>query len=234
MNRWFALLLLMPLLAAAQQTPASSASAGDQPASVRFSFDWSQGIPWQKYSIAVQSDGKTHFDGTPNPSEIRDTDLYQQDFSMSEANRQKIFELSQKLNYFRSDFDSHLKHIAQTGKKTLEYRSPQTQGTTTYNWSQNADVEELTKLFEAIATTIDYGRKLAFQYRFDKLGMDERLKELQDLQASHQVEEIRIIAPILRKIASDPNMMNISRQAAKHLLETMNSTGLAAQNPVQQ
>ncbi len=74
-------------------------------------------------------------------------------------------------------------------------------------------MEELTKLFEAIATTIDYGRKLAFQYRFDKLGMDERLKELQDLQASHQVEEIRIIAPILRKIASDPNMMNISRQA---------------------
>jgi hypothetical protein len=234
MNRWFALLLLMPLLAAAQQAPASSASAGDQPASVRFSFDWFQGIPWQKYSIAVQSDGKTHFDGTPNPSEIRDTDLYQQDFSMSEANRQKIFELSQKLNYFRGDFDSHLKHIAQTGKKTLEYRSQQAQGTTTYNWSQNADVEELTKLFEAIATTIDYGRKLAFQYRFDKLGMDERLKELQDLQASHQVEEIRIIAPILRKIASDPNMMNISRQAAKHLLETMNSTGLAAQNPAQQ
>ncbi len=86
----------------------------------------------------------------------------------------------------------------------------------------------------AIATTIDYGRKLAFQYRFDKLGMDQRLKELEDLQASHQVEETQIIAPILRKIAGDPNMMNISRQAAKHLLETMNSTGLAAQNPAQQ
>ncbi len=81
MNRWFAFLLLMPLLAAAQQTPASSASASDQPASVRFSFDWPQGIPWQKYSIAVQSDGKSHFDGTPNPSETRDTDPYQQDFS---------------------------------------------------------------------------------------------------------------------------------------------------------
>jgi hypothetical protein len=153
---------------------------------------------------------------------------------MSEVNRQKIFELSQKLNYFHGDFDSHLKHIAQTGRKTLEYRSPQIQGATTYNWSQNADVEELTKLFEAIAMTIDYGRKLAFQYRFDKLGMDERLKELQDLQASHEVEEIGIIAPILRKIVNDPNMMNISRQTAKHLLQTMNGSGLAAQNPAQQ
>jgi hypothetical protein len=233
MNRWFALLLLMPLLAAAQQT-ATSPSAAAQSASVRFSFDWPQGIPWQKYSIEVQSDGKTHFDGTPNAGEAHDTDAYPQDFLMSEVNRQKIFELSQKLNYFHGDFDSHLKHIAQTGRKTLEYRSPQIQGATTYNWSQNADVEELTKLFEAIAMTIDYGRKLAFQYRFDKLGMDERLKELQDLQASHEVEEIGIIAPILRKIVNDPNMMNISRQTAKHLLQTMNGSGLAAQNPAQQ
>jgi hypothetical protein len=64
--------------------------------------------------------------------------------------------------------------------------------------------------------------------------MDERLKELQDLQASHEVEEIGIIAPILRKIVNDPNMMNISRQTAKHLLQTMNGSGLAAQNPAQQ
>ena len=201
---------------------------------MRFAFDWSQGIPWQKYSIAVQSDGKAHFDGTPNDDGTHNTDPYHQDFSMSEANRQKVFELTRKLNYFRGDFDSHLKHIAQTGSKTLEYRSPQPQGTTTYNWSQNADVEELTKLFQAIAMTIDYGRKLAFQYRFDKLGMDDRLKELQDLQASHEVAELSIIAPILHKIADDPNMMNISRQAAKQLLQTMNGGGLAARNPAQE
>ena len=42
---------------------------------------------------------------------------------MSEANRSKIFDLAKELNYFQSDFDSHLKHIAQTGSKTLEYKS---------------------------------------------------------------------------------------------------------------
>ena len=234
MNRWFGLVLLMPLLAPAQQAPLSSSAAAVESASVRFSFDWPQGIPWQKYAIDVQADGKAHFDGVPHAEDTRDTDPYRQDFSMSAANRQKIFELSQKLGYFHGDFDSHLKHIAQTGKKTLEYHSSQIQGATTYNWSQNADVETLTKLFQAIAMTIDYGRKLAFQYRFDKLGMDERLKELQQLQASHEVEEIGIIAPILHKIAADPNMMNISRLAAKHLLETMNGSGLTAQSPAEQ
>ncbi|MGB8888964.1 MAG: hypothetical protein WCC87_19705 [Candidatus Korobacteraceae bacterium] len=234
MNRWFAPVLLMPLLVAAQQAPPDTAPAPGQAASVRFSFDWPQGIPWQKYSIDVQADGKAHFDGVPNAADSRDTDPYRQDFSMSAANRQKIFDLTQKLNYFRGDFDSHLKHIAQTGRKTLEYRSAQVQGATTYNWSQNADVEELTKLFQAIAMTIDYGRKLEFQYRFDKLGMDERLKELQDLQASQDAKEIGIIAPILRKIAGDPNMMNISRQTAKHLLQTRNDSASAGQNPAQQ
>lgn len=234
MRLWFIPLLFFSAFGSvAQQSSAALPAAGEQSASVRFGFDWPQGIPWQKYSIEVQADGKSHFAGVPNGDDTHDTDPYQQDFSMSAANREKIFELSQKLNYFRSDVDSHLKHIAQTGKKTLEYRSPQVQGMTTYNWSQNADVEELTKLFQAISMTIDYGRKLAFQYRFDKLGIDDRLKELQDLQSSHGAEEIQVIAPMLHKIADDPNMMNISRQTAKHILQTMNGVGLAAQNPAQ-
>ncbi len=197
---------------------------------MRFSFDWSQGFPWQTYTITVQADGKSRFDGMPHADETYDTDAYQQDFTMSQANRQKIFDLARKVNYFQSDFDSHLKHIAQSGKKTLQYQSPQVHGTTTYNWSHNPEVEELTRLFEAIAMTIDYGRKLAFQYRYDKLGMDQRLKELEDLQASRGIEELAIIAPILRKIADDPNLMNISRESAQRLLRSINQPGAGTHN----
>ncbi len=229
MKLWVIGLLFCPMLLAQAQPPAAPVAAQ---ASVRYSFDWPQGVPWQKYSIDVESDGKTHFDGIPHPDQPSDTDPYQQDFVMSAANRQRVFELAQKLNYFQGDFDSHLKHIAQTGKKTLQYQSPQVQGVTTYNWSQNADVEELTRLFDGIALTIDYGCKLTFQYRFDKLGMDQRLKELEDLQASKGVQELAVIAPILRKIASDPNLMNISRRSAQHLLRVA-SQPAGDQNPAQ-
>ncbi|HZL65966.1 MAG TPA: hypothetical protein VFC29_01405, partial [Candidatus Limnocylindrales bacterium] len=192
------LLLVLPVWAQQGAAPAV------QP-SVTFNFDWSQGIPWQTYSIAVQADGSTHFQGTPAPDGPGgDADLFQQDFTMSEANRSKIFDLAKKLNYFQGDFDSHLKRIAQTGSKTLEYKSVTAHGSATYNWSQNADVQELTRLFLAIANTLDYGRKLTFQYRFDKLGMDTRLKELEDLRANHYAEELNAIAPVLRKIADDP------------------------------
>jgi len=219
MRLCLAFIVLLPVLPAVAQPQAAPAAA--QPV-VTFEFDWSQGIPWQTYSIMVRADGNTHFQGTPAPDEAGgDTDLFQQDFTMSEANRSKIFDLAKKLNYFQGDFDSHLKRIAQTGSKTLEYKSATAHGSTRYNWSQNADVQELTRLFLAIANTLDYGRKLTFQYRFDKLGMDARLKELEDIRANHYVEELNAIAPILRKIADDPDMMHISRQAAQHLLRTL-------------
>ena len=201
---------------------------------MKFSFDWIQGVPWQKYSIEVQADRKAHFEGTPAPDGTRDTDVYRQDFTMSAANQQKIFELSKTLNYFRGDLDSHLKHIAQTGKKTLEYSSPEAKGSATFNWSQNADVQELTRIFMGIAMTIDYGRKLTFQYRFDKLGISKRLEELTQLQVEHQAEEIQIIAPILHKIADDPDMMNISRQSAAKLLRSTKTLSPAIPSPTYQ
>src|SRR5512146_3309091 len=105
-----------------------------------------------------------------------------------------IFTLAQKLNYFQGDLDAHVKHVAQTGKKILEYQSPQAHGSATFNYSQNPDVQELWRIFNGISMTIDYGQKLTFQYRFDKLGMNQRLKELEELQTSHGVEELHVIA----------------------------------------
>jgi len=229
----FALVALLFSLSAPAQQPTTPLSAASDQAAVEFNFEWNQGIPWQSYSIQVQADGKTHFAGTPNPSQSGDDDPVQQDFIMSEANRQKTFDLAKKLNYFRGDFDSHLKHIAQTGAKTLVYKSAQIQGSSTYNYSQNPDVQQLTQLFLGLANALDFGRKLAFQYRFDKLGMDQVLRDLEEMQANHQAEELSAIEPILRKIANDYSLMHITRQSAQHLLKTIDVPGAAAQTAVQ-
>jgi len=202
---------------------------------VTFKFDWDQGRPWLRYSIAVDDAGNAHFEGAGNPVESGDGDTFAQDFTMTDANRQKIFELAKKLDYFQGNFEAKQKNIAKTGQKTLEYGGPATGSgqpiahASTYNYSPNADIQELTRLFQAIATTVDYGRKLTFQYRFDKLGMDAQLKSLQDMQASHYVEELQAIEPILQKIADDPNMMHINRVTARQLLKTMGITGIPNQ-----
>jgi hypothetical protein len=220
------------LMPAQQAAPPASSAAPDQP-QVWFNFQWNDGVPWQSYSIQVQADGKTHFNGTPNPSRDGNTDPVQDDFIMSEANRQKIFDSARNLNYFQRDCDSHLKHIAQTGAKTLIYKSSQAQGSCTYNYSQNPDVQQLTQLFLGLATVLDYGHRLAWQYRFDKLGMDQLLRELESLQANHQIEELGAIESILRKIANDPSLMHISQQSAQHLLKTISPPGAANTSSIQ-
>jgi hypothetical protein len=224
--------LLLSLSSPAQEAAPPAPPATDQ-ASVWFNLEWKGGFPWVSYSIRVQSDGKANFNGTPNPTQVGDTDPVQQDFIISEANRQKIFDSARKLNYFQGDLDSHLKHIAQTGAKTLVYKSAKVQGSSSYNYSPNPDVQQLTELFLGLATTIDYGRKLAWSYRFDKLGLDERLRGLEELQARHQVEELSVIEPILRKIANDPNLMHISRQSAQNLLKAKDASGAATQSATQ-
>lgn len=214
-------LLLLSATMAAQQPDTRAATPAGSAATVSFNLVWDQGQPWTNYSITVQADGKAHFEGTASAHEIVSSEKIQQDFTMSAANRQKIFELARRLNYFDGDFEAHRKRIANTGEKTLKYSSPQFTHATAYNWSQNADVEELTRLFQAISTTMSVGCKLNYLYRFDKLGMDDQLEDLASLQRSHAVEEVGVIEPILRKIAGDPGMMHISRQVAEQLLQSV-------------
>ena len=86
-----------------------------------FKFDWDQGQPWVRYTISVDDAGNTHFEGVGNPIESGDGDAFQQDFTMSSANRQKIFELARKTDYFQGNLEAKQKNIAKTGEKTLEY-----------------------------------------------------------------------------------------------------------------
>ncbi len=189
---------------------------------VTFKFAWDQGHPWVKYTISVDDAGNTRFQGTGNPTDGGDGDDFSQDFTMSAANRQKIFDLAKKADYFQGNLEAKHKNIAQTGQKTLEYHgSPAGSTSATYNYSPDPSVTELTRIFQAIAATIDFGRKLAFDYRFNKLGLDARLYSLQDMQASHYVEELQAIEPILQKIAADPNIMHINRVAARQLLKSI-------------
>ena len=194
---------------------------------VAFKFNWQQGRPWLKYTITVDDAGNAHFEGVGNPIESGDSDSFAQDFNVSDVSRQKIFDLAKKANYFQGELEAKQKNIAKTGQKTLEFHGKSSSGgaavdsSATYNYSTNADVQELTRFFQAVAMTVDFGRKLAFQYRFDKLGLDARLYSLQEMQASHFAEELQAIEPILQKIANDPNMMHINRVTAKQLLKSI-------------
>jgi hypothetical protein len=76
----------------------------------------------------------------------------------------------------------------------------------------------LTNLFQGISLTIEFGRKLQFKHKYDKLGLEADLKAMEDAEANHNLAELQVIAPTLKDIADDPSVLNIARARARRLL----------------
>ena len=89
---------------------------------------------------------------------------------------------------------------------------------TTYDYSENRAIQEITNILSGISNTIEHGRKLQFLHRFDKLGLEDELKAMENAAENHNLAELQIIAPTLQSIADDTTVLNIARQRAKRLL----------------
>ena len=186
---------------------------------------------WEAYkpqdvTITVQSTGSAKYLSrnpfTPPDQTGADPD-YMLDFTVSTRNQKRLFRDAREANYFNGDF-SYKKHVvASTGKKTLTYSDPVRHFSTTYDYSDNKVIEEITNIFSGISNTIEHGRKLVFLHRFDKLGLEEELKGMESAAEGHNLAEIQIIAPTLKSIADDRTVLNIARQRAKRLLAKANS-----------
>jgi len=180
----------------------------------------------QNVTITVQATGPAKYVSrnpfTPPDQTGADPD-YLLDFTLSSRNQKKLFDDAREANYFNGDF-SYKKHaVASTGKKTLTYSDPVRNFSTTYDYSENKAIEEITNLFSGISNTIEHGRKLVYLHRFDKLGLEDELKGMESAAESHNLAELQIIAPTLKSIADDATVLNIARRRAKKLLAKANS-----------
>ena len=92
--------------------------------------------------------------------------------------------------------------------------------------ASNQDIQELTRLFQGISTTMEFGRRLSYYYDHQKLGLDEELKRMDQMAQEGALAELQAVAPILQKIAGDSQVMHIDQQHAQHLLQ-MGSAGSA-------
>jgi hypothetical protein len=188
---------------------------------VTFDLVWEQATP-QEFTIRTQADGPSSY-LSRNPlkpvpeGEEKDPD-YTIDFSMSAKDAARIFKLAQHANYFNGDFEYRAHRIANTGKKTLTYADETRHFQTVYNHSENNAIQELTSIFQGISSTIEFGRKLQFKHKYDKLGLESELKAMEDAADNHNLAEIQVVSSTLKDIADDSSVLNIARQRARRLL----------------
>lgn len=150
---------------------------------------------------------------------------YTADFTTSQATTKRIFDLAKQADYFQGKLDARKKNIAFTGDKTVLYKDAQRQTVGTYNYSSIPAVQELTTLFENLSATLEFGHRLDYEYRYQKLALDEETKAMEDRANRVELVELGAIAPILHKIADDPSVINVTRA---RILRLLDRTGTAA------
>ena len=195
-------------------------TAGSAPSTpvVTFAFDFPQSNP-EHYSIAVDATGHTRYECTGKVAEDSEEQIYRAEFEVSARNRERIFEWAKQARYFADKIDSGNRKVAFTGTKILSYQDGQRSFTAKYNYSNTPAVQQLTTLFQNMAGTLEYGRRLAYYHRYQKLALDEELKRMELQAKSDELSEIQGVAPVLQQIVEDATVINVVRARAKEIIE---------------
>lgn len=202
---------------------AVSAHAAD-PATVTFSLDFPNSDP-DHYSIMVRADGHAVYESSGKiSSDSDDRQNYQTEFTISDATRSLIFDLTARVNYFSGKVDSGNKKLAFTGAKKLVYSDGQKNSSASYNFSVQPVIQQLTALFQNISSTMEFGRRLVYDHRYQKLALDEELKHMEAQATSGDLAEVQAVRPILQAIFDDQSVMNVVRARAQRIMEMGKST----------
>jgi hypothetical protein len=192
---------------------------------VTFTLDFPGSEP-DHYVISVSEDGRASYDsdGKLSPdSEAGDT--FHSDFTMSQAARARVFDLAKRAHYFEGQIDSKNKKLASTGTKTLTYKDAQKSTSAAYNYSPVASVTDLTTFFQSLSTTLEFGHRLDYHLRYQKLALDEELKNMEEASNSGGLAEISAVAPVLQKILDDPAVIKVVRARAQRMLQLADAGG---------
>jgi hypothetical protein len=150
-------------------------------------------------------------DDTPRP----------QPFQVSSALTDKIFSLAADLHDFNGIQLNAKRLIANLGQKTFRYENGAESSEVTFNYTVNATANQLVAVFEGISLEAQYIQQLRSSMRYDPLGLDDELTRLQSDLASNAIAEPRALAPLLEQIASNQQFMDIARERARAILDSM-------------
>jgi len=196
------------LLFAADATPT---------ATIQFKFDFPPSNP-QHYEITVQSDGHAAYISNGDLGNSTNDDTTPFEFSISEKTRRDIFELAKKANYFSGKVDSGNTRLANMGAKTLIYKDDSRNTSATYNYSLDPAVQQVTGILQDLSTVLEYGRRLTWFHKYQKLALEDDLKQMEERQRAKTLGDLEPIVPILKQVANDQAVMRMTRARALRLL----------------
>ncbi len=196
----------------------AQAESSSQP-TVSFSLDFPGSDP-SHYVIAVAEDGHSSYqsDGKLGKQDAPG-DVEEFDFTLPASATKQIFDLAKKSHYFEGQINSK-KKVASTGAKTLTYSDGTKNNKAAFNYSSVDAVQDLTKIFQGLSSTLEFGRRLQYCYHHEKLALNEELTNMENSQRDHQLGDITPVLPILEEISKDSTVINVARARAMRIAST--------------
>ncbi|HEX4769908.1 MAG TPA: hypothetical protein VH351_03690 [Bryobacteraceae bacterium] len=147
---------------------------------------------------------------------------------LSEADIAVLFDMAEKLNYFRDPLESGLK-VANTGKKTFRYEDEKGKATeAVFNYSTALMAQQLLERFERIAESERAYINLDRTAHFDKLGVNDALAEIESLWLRKELVAPEQFVPLLNRVALHETYMHLARDRAARLKDAFEAAPVGA------
>jgi hypothetical protein len=175
-----------------------------------------------RWTITLHRDGSGHFHsepGDPPASETKgmDTPVVDRDIQVSAAFADHVFQTAQQHHWFNEECESHIK-VAFQGWKKLSYSGPDAQGTCTFNYSKEKNIQALGDSLMGVAETMLEGARLEMLLQHDRLGLDREMEFIVEASKDGRLREIGVIREILGRVEGDPEVLDRVRKRARVLL----------------
>jgi len=170
-------------------------------------------------SLTVHGNGEALYDGRkldepPAPRPLK----------LTESTTRRIFELAAGLSYFQSvDLESH-KKVANLGRKTFLYERGGIKHQAEFNYSTRRDVQELTNIFERIASVAQHIATLEYSIKYDHLSLPRQLRQIQIDLENRALADPELMAPTLEIIIRDPRFLHLAQTRAQNILQRLQNS----------
>jgi hypothetical protein len=167
--------------------------------------------PWEE--IIVDKTGAGQYKDDP-----KDDDPLK--FQLTGAEASSIFDLADKLNRFSRPLESGLK-VANMGMKTFRYEADgqAKPAEVKFNYTEDMDGKALADWFERIAESERCLIKLQTAVRFDKLGVQDAILQIEILRDQKRLVAPEQYLPMLDRVAKNESFLHMARERANALAD---------------
>lgn len=179
------------------------------------------------YSIAIDATGTATYLSAPEGLEKTGIP-FTTEFQVGDRTRRIVLNLSRKLGYFEGSYGEQQSSPETHNVYTLGYRYGSVSSQYTYSASSDADIEELTSVFEELSQTFEFGRKLCEDELHNRRAIGPQLDAMKTKADRRALRDLPALVPILRTVAADTSVDAVARKQASSLIKLAQSNGQLA------